>query len=110
MISLQQLRERGGFVDTKPVPKEISWIDEDGEEFKGNIFVVRQPFGVVEAALVDPDKDRSQSARLIALQVRLGTDASECLSYEDAFNLNAAVAWAMVRAINEVNAPRTRAR
>lgn len=110
MISLQQLSERGGFVDAKPVPSEIRWTDEQGEEVKGDIFVVRQPFGAIEGVLLNPEPDRSQSAKLISLCIRLGAEAGEQLTYEQAFNLNPAVAWAMVDAINKVNTPRSVAR
>ena len=110
MISLQQLQERGGFVDTTPVSKEISWLDNEGEEVRGTVFVVRQPWGVVEQALMSSDKGRSHTADLLSKCIRLGAEGKEQMTYEQAYGLTPAVALAMTTAINEVNSPRTHAR
>lgn len=104
-MKLSDLQAMGGFVDAEPVKKEVSW-KLSGDGHKATVFVVRQPFGKVEAALAGADKDRSQGAQLISMCIRLGEDAQEQLTYEQAYNLHPAVAWAFVGVINEVNSPK----
>lgn len=104
-MKLSDLQAMGGFVDAEPVKKEVAW-NLGGDEHKASVFVARQPFGKVEAALADAAKDRSQGAQLISMCIRLGEDASEQLTYEQAYNLHPAVAWAFVGVINEVNTPK----
>jgi len=103
-MNLSDLQTMGGFVDAEPVQKEVRW-QLNGQDHKASVFVVRQPFGAVESALQRAEKDRSQGASLISMCIRLGANADEQLSYEQAYNLHPAVAWAFLAAINEVNAP-----
>lgn len=105
-MDINELQALGGFVDAAPVPKEITWKGPDGNSLKATIHIVRQPFGVVESTFSTGDADRSQGARMIHLAVRLGKDASEQLTYEQAYNLLPSLAWAMVGAINEAHAPK----
>lgn len=101
-MKLADLKAKGAFVDKTPVKKTVTCTLK-GEELKFDVFVVRQPFGVVEAALNDT-QDRRHAAQLISLSIRLGEKAEEAMTYEDAYNLDPALAWAFVKAINEVNA------
>lgn len=105
-MNLSELQGMGGFVDTDPVQKDVEWKGADGKSYSGKVFVVRQPFGAVEQAMIN-SADRSQGAKLISLCIRLGEGASEALTYEQAYNLHPSVAWAFVAAINEVNTPKT---
>lgn len=100
-MKLADLKAKGAFVDATPIKKSVQCALL-GEELAFEVFVVRQPFGVVEAAISDA-KDRRQAAQLISLCIRLGDKGEESLSYEEAFNLDPALAWAFVKAINEVN-------
>lgn len=105
IMNLTDLQEKGGFVDTEPVKKELKWKDANGVEHTGSVFVVRQPFGAVDQALANK-VDRSQGAKLISLCIRLGDDASGTLTYDQAYSLHPSLAWAFVGAINEVNTPK----
>ena len=104
-MDLQELQAIGAFVDASPVQTEVTW-ELQGTPYNASVFVVRQPFGVVESVLADSKQDRSHGAKLISLCIRLGKDASEQLTYEQAYNLHPAVAWALVGAINTVNTPK----
>ena len=95
-MNLQKLRESGGIVPSEPVKKTVKWRND-----KFNVFVVRQSFGSVEA-LVQGMEGRSRSAALVSSFIRLGDDASEELSYDDAYQLHPELANEFVRAINEV--------
>lgn len=101
-LTLAGIADAGGFVDTAPVAKRIEWR-LGGKLHKGRVFVVRQPFGAVESVL-QGDFDRSRAAQLISMSIRLGDDAREQLSYDQAYGLHPALAWALTAAINEVNA------
>lgn len=105
-MNLSELQDLGGFVDSTPVKKRIKWKSNSGQEHSGDVFVVQQPYGAVEVALMGGDKDRVQGAQLISLCIRLGPDGSEKMSYEQAYALHPALAWAFVGAINEVHAPK----
>ena len=104
-MNLSELQALGGVVDAEPVKTDVSW-KLNGQEHAATVFVVRQPFGAVESALQDAQKDRSQGAKLISLCIRLGDQAQEQLTYEQAYSLHPAVAWAFVDAINTVNSPK----
>lgn len=108
-MRLKELKARGAFVDRAPVAKELTWVrkDADGKELTDTftVFVIRQSFGTIERSMLpDPSApDRSTAARFIAECIRLGDDASEALTYEDAYSLDPSLATLFVKAINEVN-------
>jgi len=108
MISIDQLQQQGGFVDETPVEKTIQWKPPGAKKaVSSTIMVARQSFGEVEESLNDV-AERRGGAQMISMCVRLGADGKERLSYEQAYNLHPSLAWAMVKAINEVNsAPKT---
>jgi hypothetical protein len=108
-MKLQDLKDKGGFVPSAPVPVEVTWTraGPDGAEVSDTftIHVKRQSFGAIERLLLvdDKDKDRSQSARFIAETVCLGEKGKEAISYADAYALEPSLAGVFLKAINEVN-------
>lgn len=104
-MNLSELQVSGGFVDTTPVKKEITWQKPGGDPLTFDVYVVRQPFGAVERAF-DGETDRSKGANMIQMCIRLG-DGTEQLTYEQAYNLHTSLAWAFVAAINEVHNPKS---
>lgn len=104
-MNLKELKERGGFVSSALVKKEIVWkhAAESGEEHTDTftVFVRRQSFGSVERVFFG-QADQSKAATLISESLRLG-DGKERLSYEDAFQLDPSLAALFIAAINEVN-------
>lgn len=95
-MNLQQLRESGGIVPSEPIKKTVKWRNDTF-----NVFVVRQSFGSVEQLVQEVDVN-SRTAALIASFIRLGDDASEKMTYEDAYQLHPELAGEFVRVINEV--------
>ena len=106
-MKLQELRDRGGFVDAVPVKKEVTWKRKDGAGVEQSdtffIHVRRQSFGIIER-LLSGDDQRSRSAVLISNSVLFGEQADEVMSYDDAYQLDASLAHVLIRAVNEVNA------
>lgn len=105
-MDLKTLQQQGGFIDETPVKESVTWRRGDGDEVKFDVHVVRQPFGVVDEVLKTSD-GRSQSARMISNCIRLGEKGQERLTYDQAFVLDPALAFALIGAINRVNAKKS---
>lgn len=105
-MDLKTLQQQGGFIDGAPFKEPVTWRRADGDEVKFDVHVVRQPFGVVDEVLKTSD-GRSQSARMISNCIRLGDKAQDSLTYEQAFALDPTLAFALIGAINRVNAKKS---
>lgn len=107
-MNLKDLKDKGGFVSSKPVKKEVVWKHKvDGEEAEESFTIHVRPmsYGDIERIFIDPkDEDRSRTAALIAESVLLGDDMKERLSYTDAYQLAPSLAAALSKAVSEVNA------
>lgn len=110
-MNLKQLRERGGIVASAPVKKTITWKHNDdlsGEVVEDvfDVHVMHLSFGLVEAALQSAagQTQRAGKAALIAEAILLGDKANEKFTYEDAYQLKPTLAYALYKAIAEVNA------
>jgi hypothetical protein len=115
-VNLDQLKSAGGIVSDKPVRQEIVWnrtTDEGVEEtLTFDVYVVRLAYGDYEqlymptTRTVDDDdaepERHSLQSELISLCIRLGENADERLTYEQAYRLQPGLAAAMIRAINKV--------
>ncbi|MNJ65291.1 phage tail assembly chaperone family protein, TAC [Pseudomonas sp. R32] len=107
-MNLNQLKAVGGIVDSQRVRKQISWHRHDdlsGEETTEilTLHVRRHSFGVIERLFAVDDPIQSRNARYIAASVGLGEEGEEAMSYDDAFNLEPALGFLILNAINEVN-------
>lgn len=107
-MDLKELQTAGGFVDTAPVKKTISWTrcdsSTDGKSKTDtfDILVVQQSFGEMEKALDGIDDEKLRMSKLISMCVRLGKDGSEKLSVEDASKLKPSLGTLLANAVNEV--------
>lgn len=103
MSSLKDLKGMGGLVPDAPVKREIKF-KLDGVDYTASIFVKVLGIGSYEEKLIGGDDKKSRTAQLISETITLGDDGKEKLSFEEAYKLRPALAGAMVKAFNEVNA------
>ena len=102
-ISLASLKGMGALVDGAPIPREISFTMDNGEEHTCVIHVRRLSIGEVEKLVAVPNDDRSKAAVTISAAVTLGEGGKEAVSYVVAYQFHPALASAMIEAVNEVN-------
>jgi hypothetical protein len=107
-MKLAELQEKGAFINSELVPKELLWTRVvDGEEVTDafTVHVARLSYGVFERAIgmAPQEGDRSLAAALIAAAVRLGDDGSERLTYDQAYSLEVGLATLLSNAVSEVN-------
>lgn len=113
-MNLKTLRERGGFVPSAPVTREVAWTHpaEDGTEVTDTftVFIRKVSCGVIDriqaaarAAVAGGGPGISQRALVISEAVLLGEDGTERLSYADAEALEPSLAEVLTAAINAVN-------
>ena len=107
-MNLKQLKAKGGIVADGLVKMEIVWKHKNPDTGKNVvdkffIHVRRQSFGVIESLFAPADDQSSRNAKYIAACVFLGEEGAEALSYEDAFNLESSLGFAILTAVNEAN-------
>ena len=105
MTSLNDLKNAGGFVPDKPVPKHITFKDDNGEEFSADIFVRKLGVSDYEALFTGDTANRSHTAQAIHVGIRLG-DGTEVIPYDMAARLDKGLGAALMQAFNEVNGPK----
>lgn len=107
-VNLADLKSKGGFVSATPVRKEVKWTRSvDGQKVTDKFVIHVRPmaYGDIERIYFQPEAEpRSKTALLLSESVLLGEDASERLSYVDAYQLAPSLANALSAAVNEVNA------
>lgn len=107
-MDLKELKQMGGIVSPEPVAKEVTWKrkGDDGktETLKFKIHVVRYTFADAEkmSELANVE-GQSRAAHFISTMLRLGENAEERISYEDAKLLHPGLASVFVEAITQVN-------
>ena len=107
-MNLQQLKAKGGIVDGALVKKEVTWFHPDpvtGKEVTEtfDVHIRRQSFGVIERLFAPGEAEQSRNAKYISGSVLLGEGGTEPLTYEDAFNLESSLGFAILNAVNEAN-------
>jgi endo-alpha-1,4-polygalactosaminidase (GH114 family) len=109
-MRIADLRSKGAFVSTEPVKRTIEWTHQDAESGEivtdtFDVWVIHPSFGMIETAFKEEKSEiKSAQSAAIAACIRLGEDATERLSYDDAYNLNPTLAQAMIAAINSTGA------
>lgn len=108
-MDLKTLRDRGGFVPAAPVAREVTWThaDENGQRVTDTftVHIVRHSAGAIER-LRDQhaaDPSRLWGCLLVSESLRLGDDASERLTYEEACALDPDLARVFADTITAVN-------
>lgn len=108
-MNLQQLKKKGGVVTDALVKKEVEWkhFDENGNEVidKFKIHVRRHTFGNMEGMFAGGDAEISKNARYLSASIMLGDKGTEELPFADAVNLEPALGFLLLTAVNEVNHP-----
>lgn len=106
-MNIQDLMEKGGFVDPTPVKAEVVWLKKNKatgeiEEIKFDVHVKRQSWGSMEQ-LWSGDTEQSKTAKMISSAIVLGADQKESFTYEQAYSLDPDLATALLKAINQTN-------
>lgn len=103
MLTLQNLKDTGGFIASAPVKREIKFKLDDDQEVAGFIHVKRLSIGDYEKLFVLTPDEQSKTAHLISETVSLGENGEEKISFTDAYQLHPSLAASMLSAFNEVN-------
>ncbi|MDP2141271.1 MAG: phage tail assembly chaperone family protein, TAC [Gammaproteobacteria bacterium] len=109
-MNLAELTALGGVIPSAPQREEITWVRDTEEGEKEDSFfihVVQLAYGDVHTISAEnstgKDQRRVYTAQLICAAVRLGDDASERLTYEQAYHLHPGLGAAMLSAVVRVN-------
>lgn len=107
-MNLAELTAKGAFVEAAPVKTSVTWTRDnaEGEEVSDtfDVWIRRRSFGTLERVAM-LGEDRSKSAKMLSECVLLG-DAQEAITYEQAYQLDPGLAFALVEAVREVGAPK----
>ena len=107
-MNLAQLQAAGAFVEAAPVKTPVTWTRQNaaGEEVSDSfdVWVRRRSFGTLERVAM-LGEDRSKSAKMLSECILLGEE-QEALSYEQAYQLDPSLAFALVQAVKDVGAPK----
>ncbi|KPW32909.1 Uncharacterized protein ALO87_01120 [Pseudomonas syringae pv. apii] len=108
-MNLAELKKKGGVVADILVKKEVEWkhLDVKGKEVteKFKVHVRRHTFGNMEGMFSGGEAETSPNARYLSLSIMLGEEGTEELPFSDAVNLDPALGFALMTAVNEVNNP-----
>lgn len=105
-MKVKDLKNKGGFVPTAPVVKEVTWVhtDDDGVEHSDTftIHVKKHSFAAMQQLRESVSKDKDLLSLMIHKSITLGENGEEELSYVDAYQLETSLAGVFITAINEV--------
>lgn len=105
-----QLQALGGYVPPAPQKQTVVWSREGEDDVTFEVTVLPRTAGAMFRAKemareLNGEADGASVA--IAAFIRLGEDASESFTYEDAYNLDADLAAALLLAVARVQGVRT---
>lgn len=104
-LKLDDLKKKGAFVSPDLVKTSVEWVHTDPETNEivtdtFDIFVKKISFGDLKRAYSDNTIEAQSS--LISSCVRLGENAEEEITYEDAYALEGSLGLALIEAVNKV--------
>jgi hypothetical protein len=108
-MNLEQLVATGGLVQNGPVEKQISWAGEPRRVFVKTLSYADHERILRLCGVFGGDdgessgRDASSNAAVIAVAIRLGDDAKERLTYDQACALHPDLARELLRVVDEVN-------
>jgi hypothetical protein len=121
-MDIKTLSGKGAFVQSPPVPKEVTWThEENGEEITDTftVFVRRMSVGWMDRVMIPPPAPRrkkgapsvkakpwSRTAALLAGSILWGENGEEEMTYAQADSLDIGLSAELMRVFNEVNNPR----
>ena len=106
-MRLSDLQARGAFVSKEPTKRELVWrhADPDTGEIIDDafsVFVVHPSYGDIETRVAQAgDTARAAQSAAIAACIRLGENAEEQMTYEQAYQLDPSLALLFIKAIND---------
>ena len=108
-MDINELREKGAFVQLPPVPTEASWTHSDGNGGEVTdtfiIHVRKMSVGWIDRVfdIGRKSKKSSRTAAIISEAILFGENGEEKMTYEQAFSLDYGLSLVLVRAFNKVN-------
>lgn len=102
---LAALKAAGAVRDGTPKKVEVTWKNDDGEEFTFDVLVKPMAFGTALELQAD-DSPNKLAAVLSSLVEFEGEDGKPVpLDYDTAMNLHPGLGWQIVKAVNARNEP-----
>lgn len=102
---LAALKAAGAVRDGTPKKVEVTWKNDEGEEFTFDVLVKPMAFGT--ALELQADDSPNKMAAVLSSLVLLEDDDGKPvpLDYDTALNLHPALGWQIVKAVNSRNEP-----
>lgn len=101
-MNLAELIQEGGFIPAAPEKKSLTWKRDSGD-LTFDAWFIRPSWGGIER--LGGDADNSVNAKMISQYVRLGKNAEESMTYEQAYQLDTSLALVFMAELQELAKP-----